>query len=101
MDHADRPLPQTMLAWQCIGCGRRDGPAACVGICQDRKVELVTAADYADIAVALDASLERVAALEVFVGRIAHVTPREGAWEQTYLALQREAREMLTRSMSP
>jgi hypothetical protein len=31
-----------MQAWQCIGCGRIDGPE-CLGICQDREVELVYA----------------------------------------------------------
>ena len=30
-----------MKAWQCIGCGKLDGPQDCIGICQDRKVELV------------------------------------------------------------
>jgi len=33
-------------AWQCIGCGRIDGPQACVGICQDRNTELVDARDF-------------------------------------------------------
>ncbi|HUL68134.1 MAG TPA: hypothetical protein VLW55_26295 [Burkholderiaceae bacterium] len=86
--------PHTVKAWQCIGCGRLDAPANCVGICQDRKVELVGAWDYAEVAVALEEARERIAALESLLGRLAHVTPREGAWKDTCLALQAQALEL-------
>src|SRR5262252_1688753 len=37
---------ERIKAWQCIGCGRLDGPQPCLGVCQDRKVELVPASAY-------------------------------------------------------
>ena len=91
----DLPLPDTITAWQCIGCGRLEGPQNCVGICQDRKVELVSAYNYAQVRGALDDANERIAALESLVGKLAHVTPRGSAWESSYLGLQREARALL------
>jgi hypothetical protein len=91
----DLPLPDTIIAWQCIGCGRLEGPQNCVGVCQDRKVELVSAWDYAEVRSALDDANERIGALETFVRRLAHVTPRDDEWKGSYLALQRTARELL------
>jgi hypothetical protein len=92
--------PETIKAWQCIGCGRLDAPANCVGICQDRKVELVSAWDYAEVVVALEEANERNTALESVLGRLVHVTPREGTWKDSYLAMQTCAREVLKRRES-
>ena len=39
-------IPDTIVGWQCIGCGRVDAPQPCIGVCQDRKVELIAAGDY-------------------------------------------------------
>lgn len=74
-------MTQTINAWQCVGCGRVEADAHCIGICEDRPVTLVSAADYE--------------ALEAFVRRFAASTPRDGQWERSYSALQREARELL------
>ena len=92
--------PDTIKAWQCIGCGRVEAPANCVGICQDRKVELVGAWDYAEVVVALDEANERILTLESALRRLAHVTPREGTWKESYLALQMHARKLLDRRES-
>jgi hypothetical protein len=89
------PLPDTIVAWQCIGCGRLEAPQNCVGICQDRKVEIVNARDYAEARFALDEANERIAALEALVDKLSRVTPREGAWKQCYLALQAHARKLV------
>ena len=94
-DAKEFSTPATIKAWQCIGCGRVDAPANCVGICEDRKVELVSAWDYAEVVAALDEANERIAALESVIGRLAHVTPRDGAWKDSYLALQAHARRLL------
>lgn len=96
----DFSTPDTIKGWQCIGCGRVEAPANCVGICEDRKVELVVAWDYAEVAVALEEANERIAALESALGRLAHVTPREGTWQESYLALQAHARKLLERRES-
>lgn len=87
--------PETIAVWRCIGCGRIEMPATCIGVCQDRKVELVGAWDYAEVVAALEEANERVAALEALAGRLARITPREGAWKASYLALQAEARRLL------
>jgi hypothetical protein len=80
---------ETIKVWMCVGCGRIDHPAPCVGICTDRKAELVHAADYADV-------LERIEALEDILRRIAFTTPRDGEWASAWRALQRDARSVLS-----
>ena len=72
-------------AWQCVGCGRLDDPRPCVGICRDEKVEYVLARDH-------DAAL---AGLVRLARTIATTTPRPGACERHWIALQREARRIL------
>lgn len=88
-------MTERIKAWRCIGCGRIEGPQPCVGICEDRRTDLVFAVDY-------DALLEQLAlarreqeALAVLVRQIAHTTPREGECERTWLALQARARKAL------
>lgn len=71
-------MAETIKAWQCIGCGRLEAQAQCLGICEDRPVRLVSAADYEK--------------LEAFVRRCAQSTPRDGQWQRSFLALQRDAR---------
>lgn len=39
-------MSDRVKAWQCIGCGRIEAPQTCIGICQDRKVEFVYAAEH-------------------------------------------------------
>ena len=53
----------TIDAWQCIGCGRVIAERPCIGICTDKRVELVQAADYAELA-------WRVEQLEAAVDRL-------------------------------
>jgi len=90
-------IPNTITAWQCIGCGHLEAPQNCIGICRDRKVELVSAWDHAEALVAVDDANERIAALQAIVAKLAHTTPREGAWKDSYLALQLQARKLLER----
>jgi hypothetical protein len=82
------PSPERHDAWQCIGCGRIDGPRPCLGICRDRKVELVDAAH-------LDRAHARIAALESLLQVIARTTPRDGGWEDSWRRLQARARLLL------
>jgi hypothetical protein len=35
--------PARFKAWQCVGCGRIESQETCLGICQDRPVEVVSA----------------------------------------------------------
>jgi len=72
-----------MKAWQCIGCGRLEAQETCIGICEDRPVELVYAGDYEG--------------LESLVRQLATTSPRDGQWERTYRAMQQRARELLAK----
>lgn len=83
-------MVETIKAWQCIGCGKVEASAQCIGVCQDRPVELVDAADYR-------AALARIEALEEVVRRIALTSPKRGECERTWLALQAGARRAMAR----
>ena len=71
-------------------------PQPCIGVCEDRKVRLVDAADHEATLELLHKAEERAAALEGLVRRLARTRPRAGAWEQSYKALQDEALRALT-----
>ena len=75
-------------AWQCVGCGRIDAPRPCVGICQDRKVELVDAC-------ALETLQARIAALEALLHLVTRTTPRDGGWERCWRRFQERAQRLL------
>jgi len=79
---------ERIAGWRCIGCGKVDAPQPCIGICQDRKVELVLAGDY-------DALLARTAELESVLTLIARITPRDEEWKASWEALQQRARQVL------
>ena len=81
-------MTERIAGWRCIGCGKVDAPQPCVGVCQDRKVELVLAGDY-------DALLARTQELESALALIARITPRDGEWKASWRALQERARQVL------
>lgn len=83
---------ETMQAWQCIGCGKIDGPQNCVGVCKDRKVELVYAADYEALRKELASAQEVIALLAAQMRQIVHTEPHPQQWERSYRALQARAR---------
>lgn len=66
-------MTNRIQAWQCIGCGKIDAPQPCIGVCQDRKVELAGADDY-------DRALARIGELEGVLCMLARATPRDGEW---------------------
>ncbi len=83
-----RCMVETIEAWKCVGCGRLQAERPCIGVCTDRRVELVEAADYAELA-------WRVEELEAALALIARVTPKPDALEASWLALQARARTLL------
>ena len=88
-------MSEHIKAWQCIGCGRIEAPQNCIGICEDRKVEFVYATEHEDAMARLELASTQVSALSAFVRRLASTTPRKGEWEQSYRALQAQARTLL------
>ncbi len=81
---------ERITVWRCIGCGRIDAPQPCVGICQDRKVQLIEATDC-------DRLLSRSADFESLIRMLAQTTPHEGQWEQSYRRFQEAARRLLAK----
>lgn len=86
---------QRVTVWRCIGCGRIEGPQPCIGVCEDRKAEIVYAADYDDALAQLERSRRQATVLAALVRQLAHTTPHEGGWERTYRALQARAVQTL------
>ena len=86
---------ERLAAWQCIGCGRIEGPRPCIGVCEDRKVEFVLASDYDEALADLARARRRADELAALVRELAHTTPRAGQWERGYRALQARARVAL------
>jgi hypothetical protein len=91
------PIPpvETISAWQCIGCGRLEAPQTCISVCQDRRVELVHAGQYAELRAELDATRRERDALRGLVRTLATIRPRDGEWERSYRALQDQARLLM------
>ncbi len=88
-------MTQRITAWRCIGCGRIEAAQPCIGVCQDRPVDLVFASDHEASLAALESTRRQVEALVRFVRELAYTTPREGEWERSYRALQVRARTAL------
>ncbi|MGE5640183.1 MAG: hypothetical protein ACM30H_08810 [Clostridia bacterium] len=84
-------------AWQCIGCGRLESQATCVGICSDRPVEIVSAAAYDELAAQAEALRAELRQLRLFVRQLALVSPHAGDWERVYKSLQDAAMRVLER----
>jgi len=42
-------MVETIEAWQCVGCGRLQADRPCIGVCTDRRIELVTAEQAAEL----------------------------------------------------
>ena len=85
-------MTERLTAWQCIGCGKIESPRPCIGVCEDRRRELVYADEH-DAALAL--VRHEAEALAILVRQIAHTMPRKGECERTWLALQARARAVL------
>ncbi len=88
-------MAEHVTAWQCIGCGRIEAPQTCIGVCRDRKIEMVYAEEHAQALEELRLAREQAASYAALLRRLARITPRTGQWERSYRALQREASELL------
>ena len=88
-------MSEYVKAWQCIGCGKIEAPQTCVGVCQDRRVEFVYAAEHEEALLELARERARAARLEALVRQLAHTTPHRDEWQRSYLALQNQARQAL------
>ena len=87
--------PLAIEALECIGCGKIEGPQPCIGICQDRIVELVYAQQYKQALAQAEQAESKAKALDGLVKQLAWTTPRGGEWERSYRTLQDQARRIL------
>lgn len=83
-------------AWQCIGCGKIDAPQNCIGVCQDRRVEFVYAAEHQQVLAQLDLARRHLVAAASVLRSLASTRPHEDEWERSYRVIQQRAREVLT-----
>ena len=89
-------MTEYVKAWQCIGCGKIEAPQTCIGVCQDRRVQLVYAFEHDQVLAQARRAQQRAEALEGVVRQLAFTTPRNGEWERSYRALQEQARHALS-----
>jgi hypothetical protein len=92
---SETAMADRLTVWQCIGCGRLEAPQPCIGVCQDRKVELVDARAYDRLAMQAQRTHRQAQAFQNLLRRLAWTTPREGAWDRSYRNLQQQARTLL------
>jgi len=89
---------ETLQAWQCIGCGRLEAPQTCLGVCQDRKVELVYAGELAASEAARADAERELEALRAFLRQLVATHPRDAQWETSFVSMQARARTLLARA---
>jgi len=88
---------ERVRVWQCIGCGRIDGPQPCIGICEDRPAEIVYAAEHDRVLDRAAAADRRVRELEDLLRKLAVTRPGQGSWERSYRFFQEAARRVLAK----
>lgn len=89
------PEALRVSAWKCIGCGRVEAPQPCIGVCSDRKVELVDARDYDIVLEKLESLQAEHERLVQFVRMMARNKPHKDRWEESYRHLQALAEGIL------
>ena len=88
-------MHEYVKAWQCVGCGKIDAPAPCIGICEDRLVEFVYAVEHREALARMQSEAQRADVLIALVRRLANTKPADGQWERSFRALRDEARRTL------
>ncbi len=89
-------MADIIQALECIGCGKLEGPRPCIGICQDRIVDLVYASEYKQAVARAELLQEQGKAFERLAKQLAWTTPRNGEWERSFRTLQEQARRVLS-----
>ena len=98
----EHPAPQAApdepahvaTTWWCPRCGGIDAPQPCIGVCVWRPVEWVRAERYAAARTRADTARESERRLRSVLRTVATVTPRAGQWEQSWRALEGQARDI-------
>jgi hypothetical protein len=91
----------TIKAWQCIGCGKLEAPQTCIGVCQDRRVELVYASQHASVVAELAHAKAQREALAAIVHRAASLVVADAAAVRALRDAAREAVDRLDEAPMP
>ena len=67
----------------------------CIGVCQDRKVQLVPLDDHIVALVEIQRACVELQNMRAILLQLALSTPRPGQWESSYRTLQVQARRAL------
>jgi hypothetical protein len=92
---------ETVVVWRCSECGGVDAPQPCIGVCIWRPADWAPAGLYEAESSRAVLDRESEGALVGLLGRLAFVTPHEGAWEQNWLALRSQARSVAVARITP
>src|SRR3546814_11122469 len=88
-------MPEPIIAWQCIGCGKLEAPQTCIGVCEDRKVELLPAHHHAEAIAQLDDARNALAHWHNLAHRLLQTTTHDDEWERSYRAFPAQMRAQL------
>ncbi len=92
------PLPECLTLWFCIGCGAMGNAEPCSGSCNFRKIDIVSAAKYADLLETLEQLGDEVERSRVLVHEVASLTTDPRDWESACKSLGGRARAVLSAS---
>ena len=91
----DSRAPDYLAVWQCIGCGRIEMPQTCIGVCRDKKVQLIGKDAHERALAEIDRLQRLLADTRARLLRFAQCAPRAGGAERTFAALRVQLQETL------
>lgn len=97
-DHSElegSQLPECLTLWRCIGCGAMGNSEPCAGTCEFRRLEIVSADEYAELLESFTTVTEQAETLAVVAQEIAALVGNSSDHERVYRRLQIRAREIL------
>jgi hypothetical protein len=95
IDYVEPPARLTIST--CAGCGAMREFESCVGVCSERKLELVSGGEYDELTVAAAARRARIQAFGTVVEELVTTEPGRSDWRVAYEALRQSARSVLRR----
>ena len=85
----------------CVGCGSMREFESCPGICRERQLELVSAAEYDELAAAAARCRIRIGRLLPVVEELASDEPQRAGWRERYESVQERGRVVLRAAGQP
>jgi hypothetical protein len=89
--------PEYIPVWQCIGCGRIEAPQTCIGVCRDNKVLFIDKDTHERALAEIARVREELTSVRERLLKFSQCSPKNGLFEQTFVALQAELRDVVRR----